>query len=150
MPDKSNSNWVNHNYFDTQGNECVYIKENASYNIVEHNECHGQLDAKSGGMSVRGSHNILRFNLISGNKGAGIRLGGDTPANGIYNKVYGNTLRNNEYTGLKIMVLPQALLCGNSIEYTKEYKSSRGADIRPVRGTYAQGIDPTAACPGSL
>lgn len=136
-PDASNSNWVHHNWFDTQGNECVDIKESAAYNLVEHNECSGQRDPKSGGLSVRGNYNILRFNLVDDNSGAGIRLGGDTALDGIYNEVYGNTLRDNEYAGLKIMAQPQAVLCGNIIE---------PANRHVVRGKYAAGVDPTVAC----
>ena len=43
-PDLSNGNWIHHNSFDTQGNECVDIKEAASGNLVENNRCTGQRD----------------------------------------------------------------------------------------------------------
>ena len=136
-PDASNGNWVHHNYFDTRGNECVDIKESARYNVVEHNECTGQQDPNSAGLNARGSHNIFRFNLVWGNKGAGVRLGGDSARDGIHNEVYGNTLLDNDYSGLKIMAAPQGAICGNTI---------RPIDDRLVRGKHADGVDPLRPC----
>ena len=136
-PDASNGNWVHHNYFDTQGNECVDIKEGASYNMIEHNECTGQQDPNSAGLDARGSHNVFRFNLVWGNRGAGIRLGGDSPSDGIHNEVYGNTLRDNEYSGLKIMTKPQSAICGNTVNPGHE---------RIARGKHAKGIKPRRPC----
>ncbi|MFW5852985.1 MAG: hypothetical protein ACOCUR_03060, partial [Nanoarchaeota archaeon] len=75
-PDKSTGNWIHDNYFDTQGNECVEMKEGATGNIIEHNTCTGQKDAQSGGIVSRGDGNILRYNEIYGCTGAGVRLGG--------------------------------------------------------------------------
>lgn len=137
VPDISDSNWVHHNTFDTRGNECVDIKEGASHNLIEHNDCTGQQDSNSAGMNSRGNYNIFRFNYIWGNIGAGIRLGGDTADQGIYNQIYGNTLLDNEYSGLKIMASPQTLLCGNTI---------RSEHNRIIRGKYAHGIDPRQSC----
>lgn len=136
-PDASDGNRIHHNYFDTRGNECVDIKEGARHNIVEHNECTGQQDSNAAGMSARGTHNVFRFNLVRDNIGAGIRLGGDTDDDGVYNEVYGNTLLNNAYSGLKIMALPQTALCGNNIG---------PAATKAVRGRYADGIDPRQPC----
>jgi hypothetical protein len=86
-PDQSNDNWIHHNTFDTQGNECVDIKEASSGNLVEYNSCTGQKDPNSGGFDARGSGNIFRNNESYGNVGAGTRLGGDTPTSGIDNDV---------------------------------------------------------------
>ena len=138
-PDASNNNWIHHNYFDTRGNECVDIKEGASHNLVEHNECTGQRDKNSAGMDSRGSRNIFRYNLIRDNAGAGIRLGGDTAKDGIYNEVYGNTLQDNKRGGLKIMATPQSALCGNTV---------RPADKKMVQGKHAKGVDPRQPCSG--
>lgn len=115
-PDQSNNNWIHHNKFDTQGNECVDIKEAASGNIVEYNSCTGQKDKNSGGMDSRGDGNIFRYNEIFGNRGAGVRLGGDDKTAGINNDVYGNTVRDNAVGGIKIQRYPQGKICGNKME----------------------------------
>jgi len=113
--DQSNNNWIHHNYISPHGSECVDIKESSRQNIVEHNICTGQKDKNVGGISVRGNNNIIRYNTIFANVGAGVRLGGDTEADGINNTVYGNYLYDNEGGGLKIIRLPQKKVCGNTI-----------------------------------
>ena len=52
--DRSNNNWVHHNQFNTQGNECVDIKEGSSFNLIENNRRTGQKDINSGGW-IRGA-----------------------------------------------------------------------------------------------
>jgi hypothetical protein len=133
--DGSNDNWIHHNYFDTQGNECVDIKEGASGNIVEHNICTGQRDPKSGGFDVRGVNNVVRYNESYGNSGAGIRLGGDTPVDGVDNAVYGNYFHHNRAGGVKLIRKRQASLCGNRVE------SNRGGKL--IGSAW---LDPTVAC----
>lgn len=136
--DRSNGNWIHHNHIDTRGNECIDIKEASRFNLIEHNACTGQLDEHAAGISSRGNDNIIRFNLIWGNRGAGIRFGGDTARDGIDNHAYGNVLRDNAYSAFKIMAVPQSRICGNRVD----------SGARPVvRGAAAKGIDPTAACP---
>lgn len=135
--DGSNGNWIHHNRFDTRGNECVDIKEASRFNLVEYNSCTGQLDEDAAGISSRGNDNIVRFNHIWGNRGAGVRFGGDTEQDGIDNHAYGNILRDNAYSAFKIMASPQRMICGNQI-----------APGKPpvVRGTFAKSVQPAAAC----
>ena len=135
--DRSDRNWIHHNRIHTQGNECVDIKEGARFNLIEHNDCSGQLDEKAAGISTRGNDNVIRHNLIHGNRGAGIRFGGDTPQDGIDNHAYGNTLRDNAYAAFKVMAAPQGRVCGNHVA---------AGDARLARGTHAKRIDPTAPC----
>jgi Right handed beta helix region/Protein of unknown function (DUF1565) len=135
--DSSNDNWIHHNYFNTQGNECVDIKEGAAGNIVEHNVCTGQRDPKSGGFDVRGVNNVFRYNESYGNSGAGIRLGGDTPADGVDNAVYGNNFHHNRAGGVKLMRKRQASLCGNRVD------DNRGGKV-----VGSARLDPTVACGG--
>lgn len=135
-PDESSENWVHHNVIDTQGNECVEIKEGASANLIENNTCTGQLDPDSGGIGARGNHNIIRFNLINGNVGAGVRLGGhevDGVQYGVQNAVYGNRLVHNVAGGINIAVGPQARICGNwlSQNWGKASLGDAGADYQP-------------------
>ena len=94
-PDITAHNWVHHNYMDTQGNECVEAKEGTEHNIIEYNICTGQKDPNSGGIVSRGKANIIRYNEIYGNVGAGVRLGGhlvDGVQYGVENVVYGNII----------------------------------------------------------
>lgn len=136
--DGSNGNWIHHNRFDTRGNECVDIKEASRFNLVEHNSCTGQLDENAAGISSRGNDNIIRFNHIFGNRGAGIRFGGDTTRDGIHNHAYGNVLGDNAYAAFKIMATPQRRLCGNQVA---------PGPAQTVRGTFASKVRPTAPCP---
>jgi hypothetical protein len=137
--DQSNGNWIHNNTFDTQGNECVDIKEGSSGNIVEGNSCTGQRDPKSGGFDARGSGNIIRNNKSFGNAGAGIRLGGDTPNDGIDNQVSGNEIYDNAAGGIKLIHGPQQL-CGNIL------RGNREGEVVGGGGALA---NPAAACTGS-
>ncbi len=123
--DQSNHNWIHHNYLSPWGSECVDIKEGASHNIIEHNVCTHQQDENVGGISVRGNNNTIRYNTVFANKGAGIRLGGDTELDGIQNHVYKNYLHNNEGGGLKILRAPQGKICDNVILTLPDQKTIR-------------------------
>ncbi|HEX5587891.1 MAG TPA: right-handed parallel beta-helix repeat-containing protein [Acidimicrobiia bacterium] len=113
--DVSARNVVRDNVIVTHGNECVDIKEGAIRNVVEHNECSGQRDPDSAGFDARGGRNVFRFNVSTGNVGAGVRLGGDTPSDGRANDVIGNVLVDNGGWGIKAMRTPQGTVCGNVI-----------------------------------
>ena len=135
--DESNSNWIHHNTINTQGNECVDIKEASFGNIVEYNNCSGQKDPESGGLDSRGDKNVFRYNQISGSVGAGIRLGGDKEKDGINNEVYGNIITNKAAGGIKIQRSPQGKICDNKME-----GNSGGDSV----GTYGEEFNPTESC----
>ena len=132
-PDQSDGNWVHDNAFDTEGNECVDIKEDASGNLVERNSCTGQRDPDSGGFDSRGDANIFRANTTSGNTGAGFRLGGDLASQGVGNFVYDNQIADNAEGGLKVQRSPQGAICGNRGQTTSS-------------GTFGSLFQPGAAC----
>jgi hypothetical protein len=136
LPDESSANWIHDNTFNTQGNECVDIKESSSANVVERNSCTGQRDPNSGGFDARGGGNIIRYNESFGNAGAGIRLGGDGKSDGIDNQVYGNSLHDNEGGGIKLVRGPQRM-CGNQL------RDNRGKDLL---GSGRAKLDPAAPC----
>lgn len=138
-PDLSRNNHIHHNTFNTQGNECVDMKEHTSGNIIEYNVCTGQKDPNSGGFGSRGNGNILRFNTSQGNVGGGVFLGGDTESFGINNQVYGNTLHNNRYGAIYMVSAPQTIVCGNNL-----------AGNGPNDGEYGQDYPPDATCPPGL
>lgn len=135
--DRSTDNWVHHNTFDTQGNECVDVKEGATANIIEYNRCTGQRDPLSGGFDSRGNGNIFRYNESFGNVGAGVRLGGDTKDDGLDNEVYGNKLYNNRAGGIKLVRKRQRSVCGNTMS---------GNAAGNVVSDGAPGFDPTVPC----
>jgi hypothetical protein len=135
--DQSSNNWIHDNTFNTQGNECVDIKEASSSNIVEHNTCTGQRDPESGGFDARGSGNIFRANQSFGNAGAGVRLGGDASTDGTDNDIYGNTIHDNMSGGIKFQRMPQGAICGNDMA------NNAGGD---AVGTYGGSFKPAALC----
>lgn len=139
-PDVSRDNRVHHNTFDTQGNECVDVKENSTANVIEYNTCTGQKDPNSAGFDARGSGNTFRYNVSTANVGAGIRFGGDTPADGTNNSAYGNTITNNAAGGIKFQATPQGRICGNAMS------GNTGGN---AVGTYASQFNPTAPCAGT-
>ncbi|MBI4756477.1 MAG: hypothetical protein HY778_13890 [Betaproteobacteria bacterium] len=115
-PDATHAVHIHNNRIDTGAAECIDIKEGAHDNLVEHNECHGQADPNSGGISVRGDANTVRHNLVVAPAGAGVRVGGNEVDGRRYG--VGNTVRDNRVEGagaraFKILVRPQALVCGN-------------------------------------
>lgn len=150
LPDPSNANWVHHNTINTQGNECVDIKEGAFYNIVEDNDCTGQKDDDSAGFDSRSDWNIFRRNQSYNNCGAGIRFGGHTIAlsdapdfgrtYGINNDAYDNDIHDNLKGGIKFMQKPQSRICGNTMA-----NNTGGNSV----GTYKNDFHPTDPCPST-
>ncbi|MCE7988983.1 MAG: extracellular solute-binding protein [Caldilinea sp. CFX5] len=139
-PDESRANWIHHNVMNTQGNECVEIKEGAAANLVEQNSCTGQLDPDSGGIGSRGNGNIIRYNVVYGNVGAGVRLGGhevDGIQYGVANEVYGNQLFNNVAGGVNVAIGPQAKICGNQLAHNLG---------KAIFGDAGKAYDAAAAC----
>ena len=137
-PDASHSNWVHHNRIDTQGNECINIKEGAWGNIVEHNICTGQLDPRAAGMNIQGNANIIRYNIIFENRGSGVRLGGATPEDGVDNEVYANVLRDNQAGGINVQALPQDRICENRLSNHLNNE---------ITGLGREQFKPSAPCP---
>lgn len=137
--DTSRRNRIHRNIFDTQGNECVDIKEYAEQNRVEFNSCTGQKDKESGGIDVRGNNNIVANNTIFDVLGAGIRLGGDQPTDGINNQVISNTIRGSYRSAVKITRSPQAPICANLLS-----GSGPAVDLATKA---IKTLDPTAPCP---
>jgi uncharacterized protein DUF1565 len=140
-PDGSEGNRLWGNAIDTQGSECVDIKEAARDNDVAYNSCTGQQprNGNSAGMESRGPSNTFRFNLVRANAGAGIRIGGDRPGDAVDNDVVQNVIMDNARGGIKVMEPgPQGTICGNVM------RGNVGGD---AVGAYRDRIgDPTAAC----
>lgn len=135
-PDRSQFNHIHDNDIDTQGNDCIDVKEAAGENLIENNRCRGQQDVDSAGISVRSSGNRIVGNDIGMGAGVGLRLGGD--GDGVNNTVTGNTLRDNAAGAVRIEVGPQGPICGNLLQDNGD---------PAVRGDAGDGIDPTRPCP---
>lgn len=135
--DQSSNNWIHDNDINTQGNECVDIKEGSTQNIIENNSCTGQLDPNSAGLDSRGNNNIFRYNEVFGNRGAGVRLGGDTPSDGSNNQVDGNNIYNNAAGGIKIQAENQQQICGNTMN-----NNLKGDSV----GSFGSRFSPTDDC----
>src|SRR5262249_45151635 len=69
--------------------------------------------------------------------GAGIRLGGDGPSDGIGNDVYANVIRDNQAGGVKVQRQPQGKVCGNTMA-----NNTGGESV----GSYGDALHPAAAC----
>jgi hypothetical protein len=113
-PDASGGNWVHDNVISVPA-ECVDVKESAERNLVERNTCTGGRDPEGAGLGSRGNRNVFRYNRVTDVVGKGVRLGGDTPSQGIHNEVYGNVLLRTEGHAVGAMRLPQARICGNTV-----------------------------------
>jgi Right handed beta helix region len=90
------------------------VKEAASRNRVEHNRCAGSDDPDGAGFSSRGDRTTFRANISTRHAGAGIRLGGDRPTQGLHNTVVGNILADNAGYGLKVLRSPQGRIAANT------------------------------------
>eukprot|EP00903_Cladosiphon_okamuranus_P016219 g14966.t1 len=115
--DGCNYNLVTSNRLEPRGNECVDVKEGATMNVVEYNDCIDQRDEKSGCYDSRGNYNVFRYNTADQCLGAGIRLGGhniDGFQFGVDNHVIGNDFTNTEAGSIASRVHPQGFICGNS------------------------------------
>jgi Right handed beta helix region/Protein of unknown function (DUF1565) len=112
-PDRSDGNRVLRNRIAPSA-ECVEVKEAARRNRVEHNRCAGSDDPDGAGFSSRGDRTVFRANISTRHAGAGIRLGGDRPTQGLHNAVVGNLLADNAGYGLKLMRSPQGRIAANT------------------------------------
>lgn len=73
-PDGSNYNLVTGNKLVPRGSKCVGVKEGATMNVIEYNDCEEQLDDESGCFDSRGNGNIFRSWLENFRAGCSILL----------------------------------------------------------------------------
>jgi hypothetical protein len=133
--DGSNFNHIHHNVINTQGNECVEVKEGGTGNLIEHNDCTGGKDPESAGLGARGDGNIFRYNTTYGHSGGGVRFGGHTINGHLYgvaNDVYENQIYSNARGGIKFEARPQGVICGNRFS-----GPSGQTQTSPAFGSYA-------------
>ena len=117
--DETNHVYIIDNMLSPYGSECVDIKEGSHAITVKGNSCAYTKDKNSGGVSVRGHDVEVYENFFHDLAGAGVRLGGDTESDGIYNSVYNNYFLEGVTLPLKIMAAPQGKICGNQADTPK-------------------------------
>ena len=106
--DVTEFNWIHNNNIGPNVAECIDLKENATFNLIENNTCNGSIQDTTAGFSIRGVNNTYRYNLVNNSLGAGVRFGGDIViSDGINNNAYNNTIANNQMGGMKFMATPQ-------------------------------------------
>ncbi len=113
LPDNTREVEIVRNILLPHGSECVDVKEGSSEIIIRDNTCAYTVDPLSGGISVRGNRVTIEGNFFYHLAGAGVRLGGDGPKDGIMNRVLGNFFLEKVRISLKIMRGPQEEICGN-------------------------------------
>ncbi len=135
---------VDHNFFDTHGNECVDIKEGSSGNVISDNVCISQYDSQSAAFNTRGPantffHNTVGYlslysqNLTNGDHtsstratgheilGAAFRAGGDVTGDGANNNIVKNNVLDYEGEAKVVVKVPkddiQGAVCQNSVAF---------------------------------
>ncbi|MGH8886135.1 MAG: hypothetical protein ACRDYX_13340 [Egibacteraceae bacterium] len=115
--DGSNNNLVQNNVIQTFASECVNIKEHASGNVVDSNQCLyglGPEAANEALLEVRGRNNQITNNTIKHSWGYGIKLWSDTPSSGGANIVAGNHLSDIRSAVITVKTQSQpAEICQN-------------------------------------
>lgn len=115
-PDLSKYIWIHENEIDSQGNECVDVKEGTTDVLVEYNVCSDQRDPNSACLDSRTDDIIFRYNEIVNCDGAGVRVGGhqiDGKTYGLNNEVYGNIFSDTTQSSVKIETGDDHNLCEN-------------------------------------
>ncbi|WP_158623626.1 DUF1565 domain-containing protein [Corallococcus llansteffanensis] len=149
--DTSAFNHVHDNTIHTFGSECLNVKENAHDNTFARNDCRYNdepLEFLGSLIELRGHHNVLDANVISGSRSYALKLKSDS---GAYDKG-GNSATNNtfrEATGAFIRndnSAPQATFCGNTFDTTAPAVtgSSVGTPTTACAGTGQDTTPPTA------
>jgi len=125
--DLSSDNTVVGNVIDSPA-ECVDVKEGSDNNRVMDNLCTGNLDRAGAAISVRSGDNVIEANQLTRNRSAGIRLGGDGPADGVNNTVRYNWVNHNEGYGVKVVRVPQLAVCGNDVRHNRLGAATLGVE----------------------
>ncbi|CAM9319381.1 unnamed protein product [Sphacelaria rigidula] len=129
-PDLSKYIWIHENEIDSQGNECVDVKEGTTDVLVEYNVCSDQRDPNSACLDSRTDDIIFRYNEVLDCDGAGIRIGGHTidgKVYGVNNEVYGNIFSKTTHSSVKVMTGDDHNLCENECKGECVLKSKSDA-----------------------
>ena len=134
-PDLTKYVWVHENVIDSQGNECVDVKEGTTDVVVEYNICSDQRDENSAGLDSRTDDIVFRYNEVLNCNGAGVRIGGHTIDGRVYgknNEVYGNVFSNTEMSSVKIITGDDHNICDNECGEKCSTKASTEQDLENI------------------
>lgn len=137
-PDLTKFIWVHENEIDSQGNECVDVKEGTTDVLVEYNVCSDQRDPNSAGLDSRTDDIIFRYNEVVDCAGAGVRIGGHTIDGHVYgvnNEVYGNVFSDTEYSSVKIETGKDHSMCDNECKGGCSSRGSLGDEFPDLEGS---------------
>jgi hypothetical protein len=132
--DRSDGNLVRHNVIETFGSECVNIKENASRNIIDSNQCRYGLGPDSADESiveVRGKENQITNNVIEHSYGYGVKLWSDQSSYGGKNIIARNHFGDiNSYTiTVKKQPQPEEVCENTYVGGTPEFEGLTETDM---------------------
>lgn len=151
-PDLTKYVWIHENEIDSQGNECVDVKEGTTDVLVEYNVCTDQRDGNSAGLDSRTDDIIFRYNEVIGCDGAGVRIGGHTIDGKVYglnNEVYGNMFSDTKYSSVKLETGDAHTLCENECKGGCVTMGSSGKGV-DIEGTCDKTRDITWITPGKV
>ena len=137
-PDLTKFVWIHENEIDSQGNECVDVKEGTTDVLVEYNVCSDQRDENSAGLDSRTDDIIFRYNEVVNCAGAGVRIGGHTIDGRVYgvnNEVYGNVFSDTKYSSVKIETGVDHNLCDNECKGGCSTRGSLGKSFPDLEGS---------------
>lgn len=137
-PDLTKFIWIHENEIDSQGNECVDVKEGATDVLVEYNVCSDQRDPNSAGLDSRTDDIIFRYNEVVNCAGAGVRIGGHTIDGHVYgvnNEVYGNVFSDTEYSSVKIETGKDHNMCDNECRAGCSSRGSLADEFPDLEGS---------------
>ena len=137
-PDLTKFVWIHENEIDSQGNECVDVKEGTTDVLVEYNVCSDQRDPNSAGLDSRTDDIIFRYNEVVKCAGAGVRIGGHTidgHTYGVNNEVYGNVFSDTEYASVKIETGKDHRTCENQCKGGCSSRGSLGKEFSDLEGS---------------
>lgn len=137
-PDLTKFVLIHENDIDSQGNECVDVKEGTTDVLVEYNVCSDQRDEKSGCLDSRTDGVIFRYNEVVNCAGAGVRIGGHTIDGKVYganNEVYGNIFSDTKYSSVKIETGLDHRFCENECKEGCSTRGSLGKSFPDLEGS---------------
>lgn len=145
--DSSNNIVVKNSTINTFGSECFEVKENAHHNRLESSDCgfnDEPLSFKGSNIELRGDHNVVAGNRVTGSRSWNVKLMSDAPS---YDRG-GNTVERTSFDGAAGAAIHSeqsmagSSFCGNTFATTPV--SDGSTNIGDPRKTCADTAAPTA------
>lgn len=119
--DQTDDNLVTGNIITTYGSECVDVKENASGNVVQGNNCGDNLEPAiddGSNLEVRGDHTTVTGNTVHDSPGWNIKLQTDSPKYDLGGNVIAHNALTNAGNGVNLQIDGETdvTVCGNTLD----------------------------------